>query len=106
MYLHCFDGLIHTVCALFRAFPTAASGDSIDWKDSSAETITERILKKTASGGILLFHLGKENTAEALPKIISLLKAEGYEFVTVSELLLDGDTTVDLYGVQHSVIDE
>lgn len=77
------------------------SADSIDWKDPSPETITERILKKTAPGGILLFHLGKENTAEALPEIIKLLKAEGYAFVTVSALLLAGETYIDANGVQR-----
>ncbi|MCH5198723.1 MAG: polysaccharide deacetylase family protein [Oscillospiraceae bacterium] len=79
------------------------SADSIDWKDPSPEMITDRILKKTAPGGILLFHLDKENTAEALPGIIKLLKSDGYEFVTVSELLLEGDTIVDFKGVQHPI---
>ena len=78
------------------------SADSIDWKDPPPETISQRILKKAAPGGILLFHLGKENTLQALPEILAGLAAQGYEFETVSQLLLPGDTFVDADGVQHS----
>jgi len=79
------------------------SADSIDWKNISAEKLTERILSKTTPGGILLFHLGKENTASALPEIISRLKEEGYSFVTVSELLIQGESYVDANGVQRAI---
>ena len=74
------------------------SADSIDWKDPSPETIVSRILKKTTPGGILLFHLGKENTAAALPEVIRRLREAGYSFVTVSELLPQGKFCVDPYG--------
>lgn len=77
------------------------SADSIDWKDPSPEKITQRILAKTAPGGILLFHLGKENTQKALPDIIEALLAEGYTFVPVNELLPEGETYVDKNGVLH-----
>ncbi len=78
------------------------SADSIDWKDPSPEAITQRIIKKAAPGGILLFHLGKENTLQALPEILNRLASQGYEFVTVSQLLLPGETFVDANGVQRS----
>ena len=77
------------------------SADSVDWKDPSPETIEARILKKASPGGILLFHVGKENTLKALPGILSALKAEGYSFVSVSDLLLEGETFVDAEGVQR-----
>lgn len=79
------------------------SADSIDWKDPSPETIVSRILKRVSPGGILLFHLGKENTAAALPELIAALKEQGYGFCTVSELLLPGETSVDPDGVQRPV---
>ena len=74
------------------------SADSVDWKDPSPAELERRVLEKTAPGGILLFHLGKENTAEALPGILDKLLADGYECVTVSELLLPGGS-VDPEGV-------
>ncbi len=77
------------------------SADSIDWKDPSPDTILRRIEKRVSPGGILLFHLGKQNTLDALPEVLSSLKSQGYEFCTVSELLLPGETYVDANGVQR-----
>ena len=72
--------------------------DSIDWKNPSPEKIVSRVTGKAADGSIALFHLGKENTLEALPVIIKNLKAQGYSFSTVGELLLKGDTWIDSTG--------
>ena len=77
------------------------SADSIDWKDPSPQRITERILKNAAPGGILLFHLGKQNTADALEGIIRSLKEQGYSFCTVGELLLGNGAAVGADGVQR-----
>lgn len=65
--------------------------DSIDWKGKTPAEILERVRSKTVNGSILLFHLGKENTAEVLPQVTEYLQNSGYSFVTVSELLPDGD---------------
>ncbi len=81
--------------------PIQWSADSIDWKDPSPEEIENRILRRVSPGGILLFHLGKENTAQALPQILHKLTAQGYTFCTVGELLLQGETVVDGNGVQR-----
>ncbi len=72
--------------------------DSIDWKNSSPEKITSRVTDKATSGSIVLFHLGKENTADALPDIISALSDSGYSFSTVSDMLLQGETYIDNEG--------
>ncbi len=40
-------------------------------------------------GDIIVCHWGSENTYEALKRILPELKAQGYEFVTVSELIAD-----------------
>lgn len=75
------------------------SADSIDWKNPTPAEITARVLKRASPGGIVLFHLGKENTLAALPDVLSALRAQGYEFCTVGELLLNGETFVDEEGV-------
>lgn len=52
--------------------------------------ITARVLEKTRPGSIILLHPWYANRARvraALPSIIEGLRARGYEFVTVSELL-------------------
>ncbi len=79
--------------------------DSIDWKNPSPEKIVSRITGKAANGSIVLFHLGKENTLEALPAVIRSLKNQGFCFCTVGELLIEGDTWIDSTGRQHRLTD-
>ncbi|MGN1102435.1 MAG: polysaccharide deacetylase, partial [Huintestinicola sp.] len=60
-----------------------------DWEDSvSAEQRAERTLNQVKDGTIVLLHdmQGNSKTVEALKTIIPELQAQGYEFVTVSEL--------------------
>lgn len=52
-----------------------------------ADKVIERVLGKVHPGAIILFHNGPEQTVRALPKIIESLRAQGYQFVTISELL-------------------
>lgn len=77
------------------------STDSIDWKHITPEKMIDRVCSKVFPGAILLFHLGTENTLEALPAIIRNLQAEHYEFVTVPELLLQGESYIDSAGKQR-----
>lgn len=60
--------------------------DTVDWKKPPAEVIKARVLKKVQNGAIVLMH-PTEPTIEALPGIIKELKQQGYEFVTVSEII-------------------
>ena len=83
-----------------KPFPTVSSGDSVDWKEPTPEEITRKVLDGTKSGSILLFHNDLENTTEALPDILSQLKSEGYEFVTVSDLIYHENYTIDSNGKQ------
>ena len=77
--------------------------DSLDWKDLSAEQISKRIVSQVSSGSIILCHNNGLHTAEALPLVIADLKNKGYEFVTVGELLLRGETTIDNNGRQRPI---
>ncbi|MFA7079084.1 MAG: polysaccharide deacetylase family sporulation protein PdaB [Syntrophomonas sp.] len=65
------------------------SVDSLDWMNPGVNTIIERVSKKVHPGAIILMHASDtcKQTTEALPTVISNLKSQGYEFVTVSELL-------------------
>lgn len=77
--------------------------DSLDWKEISAEEIKERVLSRVNSGSIVLFHNAALHTPEALPGIIEGLLTEGYEIVPVTEILLDGEYTIDHTGRQMAV---
>ncbi|OAX46523.1 Peptidoglycan-N-acetylglucosamine deacetylase [Paenibacillus sp. AD87] len=63
--------------------------DSQDWKNPGVQTIVDRVVSKAHPGDIVLLHASdsSKQTHEALPVIIDKLKNQGYEFVTVSELL-------------------
>ena len=77
--------------------------DSLDWKKLSVDEMYNRVTEKTKNGSILLFHNGVENTPEALDKILTKLKTDGYEFVTVSELIYWDDYEIDHSGRQKSI---
>ena len=74
--------------------------DSLDWKDHDAQTIFRRVTEKVQPGSIVLFHNAALHTPEALPMIIEHLLSEGYSIVPVSELLLQGDFSIDHTGRQ------
>lgn len=76
------------------------SADSIDWEDPDAYTIKKRILDKTESGSILLFHNDLENTTEALPELLTELLQKGFEAVTVSDMIYTDNYTIDNTGKQ------
>ncbi|MDO4797009.1 MAG: polysaccharide deacetylase family protein [Coriobacteriales bacterium] len=66
------------------------SGDSQDWRLPGADAIVENLLAGVRPGSILLMHDGggdRSQDVEALPKVIERLQEDGYELVTVSELL-------------------
>lgn len=61
-------------------------------KDNSevpVAVIVQRVLTHAKPGGIILMHSGQYNTLEAVPQIVDMLRAQGYSFVTVSQLLAD-----------------
>ncbi len=63
--------------------------DSHDWMNKGVDDITSRVVKGAHPGDIVLLHASDscKQTHLALPKIIDQLRSEGYEFVTVSELI-------------------
>ena len=74
------------------------SVDSEDWKykgrgdngelaEQNINTIVENVMSQVKSGDIILMHDIYENTYEAAKIIIERLHTEGYQLVTVSELL-------------------
>jgi len=65
--------------------------DSKDWSNPGVDVIVNTTLSKIQKGDIILFHdyiyKPESNTVEALKEIIPKLIEEGYEFVTISELI-------------------
>ncbi|MEK3733356.1 MULTISPECIES: polysaccharide deacetylase family sporulation protein PdaB [Paenibacillus] len=63
--------------------------DSRDWKNIGVDKIVHRVVSKAHPGDIVLMHASDsvKQTHEALPLIIEELRKQGYEFVTVTDLL-------------------
>jgi len=63
--------------------------DSLDWKkEMTRENIFSRVVKRTGKGSILLFHNDTPHTRDVLSDILEALTESGFDFVTVSDLLL------------------
>ncbi|WP_375605910.1 polysaccharide deacetylase family protein [Streptomyces sp. PsTaAH-137] len=61
-----------------------------DYTLPPSRTITERAVTQTHRDSIILLHDIYKNTVPAVPAIIDRLKAKGYVFVTVPQLLAPG----------------
>lgn len=60
-----------------------------DWKNLGSQRIVDIVDRKVKPGAVVLLHDGggkREDTIEALPKIIERLRDKGYRFVTLDEL--------------------
>ncbi|WP_022795189.1 LysM peptidoglycan-binding domain-containing protein [Marinococcus halotolerans] len=63
--------------------------DTIDWRGLSKTEVLNKVVNNIEPGSVVLMHTGAgaPGTPAALPEMITKLKAQGYKFVTVSELL-------------------
>ncbi len=93
------DSVITTVRSLDME-PIQWDVDSLDWKGISAAEIEENVVSQVKSGSIVLFHNAADHTPEALPNIFSTLQYQGYTFVKIADLLVEGDYTIDNSGMQ------
>lgn len=63
------------------------SVDPRDWATRNAEKISAYVIKKVKAGDIILLHDIRWSTVKAVKEIVPALKAKGYTFVTVEDLL-------------------
>lgn len=61
--------------------------DPEDWKVRNAKSVYQHIMKKAKDGGIVVCHDLYTETAQAIERAVVDLTAQGYQLVTVSELL-------------------
>ena len=64
--------------------------DTLDWKRPGAKAIHDAVMTDAHNGAIVLMHDGggdRSQDVEALPGIIDDLKKQGYEFVTIEQLI-------------------
>ena len=61
--------------------------DPLDWRRPGPSVVTNRILRETRPGSIVLSHDIHPGTIEAMHDTLDQLEAKGFKFVTVSELI-------------------
>ncbi|HEY3397319.1 MAG TPA: polysaccharide deacetylase family protein [Armatimonadota bacterium] len=95
-YLRCphaaFNGSIEkiaTQCHLVCVDPIVTN---IYDMSASSDLIYRRCMQRARPGAIFALHDGLPATIKAMPRVITDLRAQGYEFVTVDQLLSSGAT--------------
>lgn len=63
------------------------SVDTLDWKIRDASSVYSKIMSGAKDGSIVLMHDIYQTSVQGALRAVDSLKAQGYEFVTVSELL-------------------
>lgn len=67
--------------------PVLWSVDPLDWCTENASTVTRRVKEKVKDNSIILLHDYFDTSVTAALQIVDELMAEGYEFVTVEEMV-------------------
>lgn len=70
-------------------FPVLWNIDPLDWSSRNVSGIVQKVTAKAKDNAIILMHDEYKTTVTAALQIVDELQKEGYEFVTVEELLLD-----------------
>ena len=73
--------------------------DTLDWKTRDADKVYDAIMSEVKDGDIILCHDLHGSTVDAMERVIPDLIAQGYQLVTVSELLSYGDSEVSAGSV-------
>ena len=61
--------------------------DTLDWKNKNADAVYKACMKDLKDGNIILCHDIHKTTVDAMEKVIPAIIEEGYQLVTVTELL-------------------
>lgn len=93
--------------AIARALDSEVILWSIDSGDGFSYVSGSDVINRTKSGlhngGIVLMHVYGRYMLLALQTLLPYYAEQGYSFVTVSDLLLKGDTYIDAFGTQRSL---
>lgn len=63
--------------------------DPMDWCSSDVKGIVSRVTKKAEENAVILMHDEYQSSVTAALDIVDILQKQGYEFVTVDEILFD-----------------
>lgn len=63
--------------------------DPLDWTTKNVSQVVEKVVTEAEENDIILLHDCYESSVKAALQIVDRLQAEGFEFVTVDELILE-----------------
>ena len=75
--------------------------DSLDWKNRGVDDLIKRATTNVQQGDIILFHNDSDYIVDALPTILASYQAQGFSMIPAKDILLSGETTIDVQGKQH-----
>ncbi len=93
--------LIRSVCESEGVPIIQWNVDTKDWKTKDASSICDEIKRTIADGNIILMHNIYESTATATEEILPWLVEQGYQLVTVSQLIQAKTGNPPLAGIQY-----
>lgn len=70
-------------------FPVLWTIDPLDWCTKDAGNVARRVISKAKENAVILMHDEYDSTVQAALSVVDALQGEGYEFVTVEEILFD-----------------
>lgn len=70
-------------------FPVLWTVDPLDWCSKDADGVTRKVVSKAKENDIILMHDQYKSSVTAALQIVDALQKQGYEFVTVEEILFD-----------------
>lgn len=93
----------NVICAINaqNMLPVQWSIDTLDWKGLSAQDITTRVLDNVQNGAIILCHNNSDNILPALVMILQRLQMQGYQVVSIGELVHFENYQIEQNGIQH-----
>ena len=81
-FIKCVDTVSYTHLVLWTTV------DARDWQNPAAEVIANKIINNAKNGDIILLHdYATNNTVAALDILIPKMMDQGFEFVTVSQII-------------------
>jgi peptidoglycan/xylan/chitin deacetylase (PgdA/CDA1 family) len=79
--------LLRTAAACGFPYTVMWTVDSLDWMEPGVDEIYERVSTRLVDGAIVLMHVGSTQTPEVLPRLINLIREQGYELGTIPDML-------------------
>lgn len=82
----CWDKSLETELTML---PVLWNIDPLDWSSTNVSGIVKKVTDKAKENAVILMHDEYASSVTAALKIVDILQEEGYEFVTVDELILN-----------------